>query len=163
MLVLVTALVATVLAVQAPAGAAPRPYTATVVGQTPTGVSQRTAAATVAASAASPGCVLSTSYPSLYDSGTGKYVVSSGQIKCANPVGYIFVHVDAFHDGLLVGSSESSAPSRTGYKLYSLTHIYGPACQPGLWYFQASGYAYGTNGALAISGRVTSTTIQTNC
>lgn len=163
MAVVVTALVATLLVVQAPAGAAPRSFTSTVVGQTSVGASPRALAGAAPASVASPGCVMSTSYPSLYDSGTARYVVSSGQIKCASPVGYIFVHVDAFHDGLLVGSSEGTAPARSGYKLYSLTVIYGPVCQPGSWYFQASGYAYGTNGDGVISGRVTSTTIQTNC
>ena len=110
-----------------------------------------------AAYAAANNCVLSTSLPSLQ----GGYVIGSGQYKCSNPVTRIDLHLEVFRNNQLLHSKDSSASQRPGYKLYSLTSILGPACQPGTYHWDVTGWVTYAGGSG--SGRATSTPVYFGC
>jgi hypothetical protein len=154
----VAALVAAALTLPAPAIAASgsAPYEAVKVGEVPAKAGAGLAAA------AAPYCVLSSSYPSLYDNGSGGlYVVGSGEYRCDKPVQRIDLHIDVYRDNEMILSRDSSAVTRPGFKLYSLLSILGPSCsQAGTYRWDITGWV--NNGA-AGSGRVLSTPVYFSC
>jgi hypothetical protein len=145
------------------AGEVATPATATLVEATKVHeVPAKARSESVVAPSYTNNCTVTTSLPSLYRSPDGGvYVIGSGQLACSNPVTRIDLHLEVWRDGSLLHQSNSSAPARTGYKLYSLTSILGPACVPGTYRWDVTGWVWWPGGSG--SGRAQSTPITTNC
>lgn len=162
--VLLTTLAVAVVAIPASAhAAAPQPITRTVVGQSATAL--HAVAPAQLASYSNPGCAPFASSPDVSGYGDGRlFVWGGGQIACTRNVARIDVDIVAYHDGGYYGISHGTATA-SGYKLYSVTQIFAPACQPGSWYFVMSGDVIGLSGQIPYQGwsGVTSSTVYTNC